>query len=148
MSETYEDYWEKHGVIEITRRENPTGHLERFDYAWKGGPLTYIPDHMRHEFPSLGEPLLQVDPYRLRRVEDEMNWMRGDWLYVREDSPGWWMRIALHRLSAWAGIFYCRIILTLAVWNLADHHPAFVPSWRDVHALKWLAAKLAQRRKR
>lgn len=34
--------------------------------------------------------------------------------------------------------FYHRLMLTLAIWGLADHTPGMIPSWRDIRIIKRL----------
>lgn len=58
---------------------------------------------------------------------------------VRVDYPLWWVIAIAHKSSRILRIVGARIIITLAVWGLADFNGACIPSWRDIKIVKKIA---------
>jgi hypothetical protein len=65
-----------------------------------------------------------------------------DGFIVAQD--GWRGRLhyTLYHATNLARIAYCRAIITLAVWHLADYNRCAAPTWRDIH----VAQRLLRRR--
>lgn len=83
--------------------------------------------------PDIGD-IFQVGPYKLKIFEYEP--CREIYYLTRLDSPIGSLRATAYRLTRWLGLIYRRLIITAAVWKLADYHEAQIPSWQDLHIAK------------
>ena len=124
--------------LKVTQRVNPLGKVEQRTYQWVGDS-PYV--RVRRDFVSglgIGPYRINIGPYRLLVIEFEP-W-QDTFLCVRADKLGA-LRVALYRATRLLDLAYRRMIVTLAVWNLAEFHPAYVPSWRDIKLVKRLLKK-------
>jgi hypothetical protein len=125
--------------IEFTVGTSPLGVRELVNCEWKGkSPYVRVSLWFRdaeHIKQIDGDKEIQIGPYRLLKVEDAhfIEWA----LYVRKDKFGA-LRVALYKSTRLLDLIYRRLIITLAVWKLADFREATVPSWRDVKIVKKL----------
>lgn len=125
--------------IETTVQRNPLGKIEQYSHRWIGkSPYAYIGLDLLGEIVGIGGDTseVQIGPYKLLKIEHDMS--RDAVLYVRQDKFGA-LRVALYKSTRLLDLFYRRLIITLAVWKLADFNPACVPSWQDIKILKGLA---------
>jgi hypothetical protein len=118
-----------------TQRRNALGRIESVTHEWRGtSPYVRISrdllDQVTH---NEGDERVQIGPYILLKVEDQF-W-DASVLYVRADRLGA-LRVALYKATRLADLVYRRLIITLAVWRLADYHQAAVPTWKDIHLVK------------
>lgn len=63
---------------------------------------------------------------------------------VMIDSPLAWAYYRVRQALWLRDIFCIRLVLTLAVWRLADYRPEVIPSWRDIRAVQWLRKRLSR----
>lgn len=124
--------------IETSVRRSPLGKIEAENHKWVGkSPYVHISlDLVRYgEISKIdGDKEIQVGPYRLLLVDKYI----GDYhLYVRKDRFGA-LRVALYKSTRLLDLIYRRLIITLAVWGLAEYHEMTVPTWRDIKLTKWL----------
>ena len=134
------------GMIVCHDKYGPLG-LEQRDFEWTGGSLAYISNLFMSRYTNerdvkrLHGDILQIGPFKVRIIEFE--WGYGRVLVIRE---GWYApfyyywRIIGRRMDR----VYRKMIVTLAVWDLADYNPATIPYWKDIHALRWLVNKWRQ----
>jgi hypothetical protein len=128
--------------IKITVQTNSLGVREAVNYEWGGkSPYTYIspPVFITPEIKKInGDKEIQIGPYRLLKVKDAYHLDCA--LYVRKDKLGA-LRVALYKSNRLFDMIYRRLIITLAVWKLADFSEARVPTWQDIYLLKGFAKK-------
>jgi hypothetical protein len=126
--------------IETARRTSPLGKIEQETYKWVGkSPYVRISRMLLREITNDYCPkALQLGPYRLLMVDAEP-WLDFV-LYVRSDKFGA-LRVALYRSTRLLDLIYRRLIITLAVWGLAEFTPAAIPSWRDIKLIRRLLKK-------
>lgn len=124
----------QYGVINFKVREGPFGLHEVTGYRTKGGPyfLAECPD--RTYKPG---DVVHIGPFRFRYVAFAVQYL-ADILVL--DNPLALPRVWRYWTKQYARNAYHRLILTLYVWGLAEHHRAAVPSWRDVPFLRRVAA--------
>lgn len=124
--------------IETTVRRNTLGRIEVESHRWVGkSPYVRISyDLLCQIAPANERHKIQLGPYRLLLVDQESYWDAP--LYVRADKFGA-LRVALYKYTRLLDLAYRRLIITLAVWNLADYHEGTMPAWKDIKALKRFA---------
>jgi hypothetical protein len=123
-------------MIEVTVKTNEVGIREATTYRWAGkSPYIEITWDMIRTLYKPGDDIneIQIGPYKLLFVEDKPQW--DSRLYVRKDKLGA-LRVFFYRSTRWLDLVYRRLIITLAVWGMADYHRSTVPGWRDIKALK------------
>ena len=120
-------------IVEVTK--DALGNVQREKYSWKGGPITYLDYRALKEDVPQGKTI-SIGPYKLLSLGFDHT--AFDFKFVRVDYPFFWLHLFVHRASAILRLIGARTILTLAVWNLADHHPSVVPSINDIHAVQWI----------
>lgn len=100
---------------------------------WEGPPIVSIGERLIEELPDWAvthdRRMILLGPYVLRRTAYQY-WGR-DWYWVRvTDGELYWL---YWRLMHWLAFVGGRIVLTLAVWNLAKWPvEGSCPTWRDV----------------
>ena len=121
------------------------GGVERRDYEWQGGELAYV-DHQflvrdgtSRVTNRVLEPgdVISVGPLRLT-VIDRREFSIDTYIIT---CDGWkaWVIYVFYHVTKRLGKIYRRLIITAAVWGLADYHDALVPTWRDVYLLRGLS---------
>lgn len=133
------------GVIETTVFTNQLGQRERIDYKWIGdskicaisGDLAW--DLFGREIKEGDE--INIGPFRLAVIEHK-GLANQYFRCVRKDYPFWWVLVGWHRLNRVLELIYSRIIITLAVWNLAEYKQHTHPHWRDIYLIQWIEKKL------
>lgn len=127
----------------ITHITNNRFGLESCTYEWVGGPFVSLSigllielTKFQRDLPEEGDEF-GVGPYRLKIVSLSAPWDIAD--CVRMDYPFWWWFVFSHHAFRWLRIAKARFVITLAVWGLADYHPSRIPSFSDIHAVRWLA---------
>ena len=128
------------GMIVCHEHYDCRGGVERRDYEWEGGELAYIDQRFMekegiHEVPQLGD-IINIGPFQLRVIDKKL-W-GFNYIVARN---GWKARLryVLHRTIKVLDKSYRRLIVTAAVWGLADYHDASIPTWRDVYLLRGLS---------
>jgi hypothetical protein len=121
--------------LKVTQHRNEIGKIEQLTYELVGdSPYVHISRQMLDRY--YDEPFpnaVQFGPYRLLIMED---YCAYDYIvYVRADKFGA-LRVAIYKATRVLDLFYRRMIVTLAVWNLAEFHEASIPSWRDIKIAK------------
>jgi hypothetical protein len=121
--------------IKITVKRSPLGKIESLTHEWEGrSPYVRITRSLLCEITNDYCPeTVQIGPYRLLKVEAEP-WLDVV-LYVRKDKLGA-LRVALYKSTRLLDLIYRRLIITLAVWRLAEFTPLAIPSWKDIKALR------------
>ena len=131
------------GRIIQTAHYHPFGTVERYTYQWEGGDRVIVSDavlaRLDRSWRLEHGQVITVGPWRLR-VIDRWPQIRG-WYCIYETRWGWLWQAAYWGIR-WGELVYRRMVLTLAVWGLADYRANYPPSWRDVGALRWLADRL------
>lgn len=133
--------------IQVSEHRGPLG-LERRDYRWIGkSPVTKVdywsmlPQFDGLDFRLVGKRV-SIGPFQLRVLEFSV--VEPCYTLVREDYPLWWALYLWHRLTPLLDLIYRRTIITLAVWKLAEYREYEIPTWRDIHALRWIAERLGR----
>ena len=124
--------------LEVEVKTNPLGKIEQQTYKWKGNsPYTYISWPLLGDIVGIGGDTIevQVGPYKLLKIEHDHS--RGAVSYVRKDKFGA-LRVALYKSTRLLDLVYRRLVITLAVWKLAEFTPGCIPSWKDIKILKRL----------
>lgn len=122
--------------LKVTQYRNPLGKIETINFEWEGNsPYTWVDRTFLGDLVGLGDDRarVQVGPYKLLKIE--YDYQRDAFLCVRADKFGA-LRIALYKSTRLLGLIYRRLIITLAVWRLAEFHEATVPTWKDIKVLK------------
>jgi hypothetical protein len=137
------------GRIETTIYYNALGNMERLDHEWIGGDVMEITMHPMclsdskfsalkwDKFPSEPGDQFEYGPFKLRTLE--YFFYSDTILAVRDRGFITDLRYLWYRFGRLFDIAYHRIIVTLAVWNLADREAGIIPTWRNIHALRRLA---------
>lgn len=132
---------EQFGMITIHNEVSPLGKVAT-TYVWKGPSKFRARVHGEPDifFDALDankkDGRFTIGPYRVIVLDVEPAYGYVD--VIRQDDPFWLLVYWAHRSSRALRIIEGRIILTLAVWNLAEHHSFTVPAWSDVYLVKWL----------
>lgn len=129
--------------IWITTHHNSVRNaIEGYTYEWKGkSPLVMISYHLLDQadpklLKRLPNDMLQIGPYKLKKVETDFSHGYPDEIYVRVDYPLWRLVVIANKFGKVLRIVKARFILTLAVWGLADYNPAVYPSFRDIKVIR------------
>jgi hypothetical protein len=128
---------DKTSDIVCRRFVNQYGNIERIEYSWKGKSQKIYLSFREGLFAGKGiGDVFSIGPYRLRIIEFDYSTSQA--LCVRVDLLfGWWFVFA-HRAGRMLDLFYRRLIITASVWGLADYDRCTIPSWRNLHIVKWL----------
>ena len=114
----------------VTAIEGPLG-VECYHYVWSGGERITATMHLLQSangrLPHIGERLT-LGPYAVLVVD--YDFLSDTATLVRFGPRGW-----ADFLATRPG----RLIITAAVWGLADVDPHRQPTWQCVHALRWAA---------
>ena len=121
------------GNIIVYRQGDIKGGVERETYEIEGGPYVAV-SRIFNDCPTKPGEGFMVGPYKFRVVEYEF--MSDNIIAIQEKWPLWWIAVAWHRSNKLLDIFYRRMIVTLAVWRLADYHEATVPYIGDIHIVQ------------
>ena len=125
------------GNMLMTAHYDIRGGIERIDYKFEDGPYVAISGCFYPEMaacpPKIGDKL-ELGPYKFRVLEIDI--LSDTVMAVQEKWPLWWIAVAWHRVNKLIDIFYRRMIVTLAVWRLADYHEATVPYIGDIHIVQ------------
>jgi hypothetical protein len=133
------------GSIVIHRQLNQLGDLERIDFEWEGGPVIGISFDL---FSYCGKiqglsginknGVLKIGPYRLKFLE-ERGW-EALGIFVRMRGLLWPLIFIKYKLIRPLDLVYRRLIITLAVWGLAELREAVLPGWQDIYAVRKIRA--------
>jgi hypothetical protein len=143
-------------MIEMTAHYNALGDKERLDFKWIGGDTVGITlmllstaecSVLKYDrFPfELGDRF-KFGPFKLRVLE--VQFWTDTVIAIRDRGFVTDLRYLWHRFGRLFDIAYRRLIVTLAIWNLADCEAGVIPTWRDVHALRRVEEGEAQLKKR
>ena len=127
----------------ITRHWNQLGQLESETYNWVGNSnqILMSGEFVDNLYPDRDNTKIFIGPWKLLKLEPQP-W-NNTYIYVKDDIIGW-LRVFAYKITRLADLVYRRSIITLAVWQLADHHQGEVPNLDDIHAVKWVKAQLAK----
>lgn len=134
---------EDYSYIEIFQTTNSLGAIERMEYKWKGkSPICLV--GIREMYYSGNKfdkesKTLQIGPYKLKQIESDYG-MGGRWIGV--DYPFWWLVVLWYKANRILEIIYRRTIITLAVWNLAEHCPGQIPTYKDIYLVQKITKTL------
>lgn len=124
------------GYIEVTITRNALG-VEEKSYTLAGGPLFYIDyNTLSREGFETRKDTIQVGPYKLRVIE--FFGYEGRLLCTSENNPYFRLIVLWHKLSRVLRRINARLIITCAVWGLAEYRPECVPSWGQIYFIRWL----------
>ena len=125
------------GNLLITKHSDIRGGVERLTYEFEDGPYIAISGCLYPEIgtcpPKIGDKV-ELGPYKFRVLES--NLYTDTVFAIQEKWPLWWVAVAWHRSNKLLDIFYRRMIVTLAVWRLADYSEATVPYIGDIHIVQ------------
>jgi hypothetical protein len=115
------------------------GEPERREYDWQGGRVVCISRQVLGHVSGYkpGMKVFSVGPFRLRVIDEDYRRV----YCVREGPAGWALALWIATYKALDKV-YRRLVITVAVWGLAQWNDATVPTWRDVHVLRRLAGWL------
>ena len=124
--------------IMVHSKTNTLGMQEAKNYEWIGAsPFLEVFPVLLGDlgYTNFNEPAIRLGPYKLLFVEYRPH--KGVILYVRADRLGK-IRVALYKATRLLDLIYRRLIITMAVWNLADYHISVIPTWTDIKIVqKW-----------
>lgn len=109
--------------------------VETFTYEWRGAPVTVIYAKYLDLDIKPDAKIIELGPFRMKVLEFYPE--SFGFKCVRMDYPFWHVISFAHKYSRLLRVMYARFILTLVVWGFADHHPGFVPSYRDIYLARW-----------
>ena len=121
------------GNIIVHRQGDIKGGVERETYEIEDGPYVAI-SRSFNDCPTEPGEGFTIGPYRLRVVEYQL--VSDTIIAIQEKWPLWWVAVAWHKLNKLLDLFYRRMIVTLAVWRLADYYEATIPYIGDIHIVK------------
>lgn len=130
------------GEIVATEYRDFKGGLERVEWEWQGGDLAYFSRKWIHQgIAQISRDIINVGPFRLRIITQCWEW--PGWI-VAKDGLKARLIYRIYRCVRHTEIVYRRMILTAAVWHLAEYHQVIAPSWRDIYALDKMARWLGK----
>lgn len=123
------------------------GNLEQVTCEWEGpkdGVLAihkeFIPEinsvfikDKELSLPWVGD-VIRIGPFNLKVFE--FDGFRGVYRLVRTDSLLGNIKVIAYRLTRWLDLAYRRLIITAAVWKLAEYRPERYPSWEDLYIVQ------------
>jgi len=129
----------------LISRHNLVGRGYYNTYKWEGGPIVAFSYGLLRQLPDIirrDGNFINVGPFHLRVIEDNIDEPYDDPIFgqavcIREGPHAWTLAFYIKWLNFWAG-FWHRIVVTLAVWGLADYHDATIPHLGDIHLVQWL----------
>lgn len=127
------------------------GNIEQLTYEWDGpkdgiiGVSGYIISEKAEECKLIGA-IIEWGPYKLQIIEYDP--CRDLTYLIRQDSYMGRLRAVIYHLSQWLDLAYRRLIITAAVWKLADYDIGKIPSWRDLHIIQKIRKSYAQAKHR
>lgn len=127
--------------IAVSVVANALGNVEQITYIWPQGCYRAhirAVDLSRSWFELRPGDRLTVGPYLVRVIE--LDFLSRSVVVVREGLL-WRAWLAASRAGRLADLAYRRLIITAAVWELADYNAGRLPSWRDLHAMQRLLKK-------
>jgi len=122
-----------YGRIEITDHHNVFGKLEKRDFKWIGESHEIL-IWAYSTIAKYDEKTIKYGPYILRIIDT--NPLCGEIHCVRLDYPFWWFIVFMHRIGSVFRLTGARIVVTLAVWRLADFSDGYIPNINDIHAIQ------------
>jgi hypothetical protein len=152
--------FEAGSIIRQTERRNAaTGMLESVEYDWlpyewarpaADRAIGLIPARLywrlfKHA-PNVGD-VFSLGHLNLRVVDISPDDFCRDTATVMRDGPEAALTAWLLPALRFTDLVYRRLIITAAIWRLATCDRAVIPSWRDLHAARWLLRKLPQEKK-
>src|SRR5688572_23521848 len=122
-----------YSYIEMTRFANALGNTERIEYRWEGdSPITRIgwrelayTDHEIYRDKDGRVSSIRYGTFRLKPINSEP--LDGYWDCVRLDYPFWFLYVWWNIHNKILDLFYRRLIVTCAVWGLADFSQGAIP---------------------
>ena len=121
------------GNIIVTRHMDIRGGVERETYEIEGGPYVAVDGYYGGGSIESGEGFV-LGPYKFRTIN--YDFCSDTVIAIQEKWPLWWIAVAWHKYNKLIDIFYRRMIVTMAVWRLADYHEATVPYIGDIHIVQ------------
>lgn len=137
------NHWLTRNVI-----DNPLGAIEQYRYViapmseYKGGQIVvgisrlYLGNEIGAV--KLGT-VIGIGGYRFRVFDPD--WLVDAYIGVQESDAAWLLSLVYPVLS-FAEKIYRRLIVTAAVWGLADYYQGRIPVWQDLHIAQWWAKRV------
>jgi len=139
------------GTIQISEN-NDAGKGRHLEYEWVGGPIVAISYALLEQESDIirrNGNFIDVGPFHLRVVGDDIKNPYDRPLFAQavcvREGPHAWALAAYVRLYNLSTDIWHRIIVTLAVWGLADYHEATIPCLGDIHVVQWLQGYTTER---
>jgi hypothetical protein len=124
-----------HGTITATRHQGPLG-LEQAHYQWEGGRYARVRRSLlgRDDGSVRVGEVVWAGPYRVRVIRCDF---MLDAVTVVPEEPRAWGDLLTSLTAQLIERVYRRLILTAAIWGLANCDPSTLPTWRDLHVIAW-----------
>ncbi len=123
-----------YGHVEISVKNNILGAIESRTFKWVGGSRTSLPlNAFREDYIKRSGDFVFIGPYRCIIVDQSYH----SYELIRLDNEFAWLFVFLHIISKYLRIVYSRLIITCAVWGLAEFHEGQIPSYLDLYVVKW-----------
>lgn len=129
------------GDILVIEHRNTLGVRDAINYKWQGDDEVYLvpslfPDEI--DF-TKREHILNIGPFQLYSVG--FDWESGRLHAFRVRGFFWWIPVVIYKSTRIFDLIYRRVIITLAVWGLADYQQQRVPYYGDIHIMQWIKRK-------
>lgn len=125
---------------------NALGNVERINYDWTGGEVAFLSFSDVCHLTAMGSmqkdgDVVTVGSLRLRIVDAaDDSFPLG--IYVMQDGLRALIKSRFYPLVRIIDLIYRRLVITAAVWNLADFNAAVIPTWKDIYLLKKIANRI------
>lgn len=131
--------------IVATEHRDYSGGLEQLTYRWEGGEVVCISyclcSKLGFDAKNRGPgDVFSIGPYRLRVVWTDP--VPPYAVFAVRDGLGAWRRSVWYAISSRLESVYRRLIITAAVWGLAEYNAATIPTWRDLYVVKLVARRV------
>jgi hypothetical protein len=134
------------------------GDIEQAIFEWDGpkdGIIRISGEFLSHFCGFMGSrpkdminETLSFGPYKLKCYETDEMPLHTDYLFFRTDSSMAYIKVFLYHSSRWFDLAYRRLIITAAVWRLAEYYPHQIPSWQDLYIVHWVKRSIYDRQRK
>lgn len=129
-----------YGYVEVTVKNNILGSIESRTFKWVGGVQASLSfNAFREDYIKRSGNFVFIGPYRCMIVDQSFSGFE----LIRVDNGFTWLLVFLHIISKYLRIVYSRLIITCAVWGLAEFHEGQIPSYLDLYVVKWFKKVLS-----
>lgn len=126
-------------------RHDFKGNLEQITCEWDGprDGIVKLSDRFLNDsvfgciVPGLWDAIgvtIKIGPFKLKCFEYDP--FSNIYSFIRADSVLGNIKVFAYQLTRWLDLAYRRLIITAAVWKLAEYRPECYPSWEDLHIVQ------------